>query len=815
MPERAARRASAPRGDLGPDAGVILVCVAMLGWCVYAGPMPSASPAIILLLLAGLWLEMLAVPTGSFGLFSAGFACVLAMAILPGGGVRVAAPAALILLTVRTFHKRRDVLELLADLVAALLALSVIPLIPGPYTAFPAMATWLAVELTLPIRFARLRLPRDDLLRWLAVSRGFRLPRGAVALAGVPLGLLAGIHPLHVLWLVPLLACAHAGAGGTDHRIRAAERERSLERMKQSAVDWDSARDRVDATWRELQDVLEERRLTETFARQLAATRDPVAAMELILAESRRVVEQRSAAVFLPEDNVLLPACGHGPPGDPDPMESARLLGVWEPVVEEAWAKRTAVRSERVHLVRPRLFEAELSAVAIPLQDQGVLYIGRKAKPFSEEEIDRLTGIAGTGGLALQSTRHYQAQQEALHQYAEAHAHLEGWVGRLEALLAGAEAMASSLESGRILDALETQARTAVPHHWGTVEERCWGEGAPDPQAIEEIATVVRGNMRPLLLDDLVRSRFRPPFAGARSVLAAPMIWRDDCRGVVLLASQEPEAFTREHQDLLFVLACQTAAALSNASLFEEVVDAHRRLKESQAQLVQSSKMAAVGQLAAGVAHEINSPLGAILLTLDMTDEEMARAELVAKKLARARKAADRARKIIVKLLLYSRGSGPEQQAVDPVAVVQDAAEFLRPQLAVGGIELDLDLKPVPPVWGTSNELQQVLVNLVLNARDALERCESAPRRIRIFTDAAPDGVVLGVQDWGEGIDPEVLPRIFEPFFTLKPVGKGTGLGLSVSQQIVVQHGGRLEVASTPGQGATFTVHLPVTAEAP
>lgn len=235
-----------------------------------------------------------------------------------------------------------------------------------------------------------------------------------------------------------------------------------------------------------------------------------------------------------------------------------------------------------------------------------------------------------------------------------------------------------------------------------------------------------------------------------------------------------------------------------------------QRLAETQRQLAQADKLASVGRLAAGVAHEINNPLTGVL----------SYASLLRKRLDGDKDSCDdldvivretvRCRGIIRGLLDFARPTPPARKPMDMNEVVRRAVSVVMTQLSLNQVDLSLDLAAqLPVVHADANQIQQVAVNLLLNAGDAINGDGGT---IKLTTRAGPDGSVeMLVQDNGRGIPAEDLPRIFEPFYTTKG-SHGTGLGLAVSWGIVEAHGGALEVHSDPGQGTCFTLRIPAAA---
>jgi two-component system NtrC family sensor kinase len=235
-------------------------------------------------------------------------------------------------------------------------------------------------------------------------------------------------------------------------------------------------------------------------------------------------------------------------------------------------------------------------------------------------------------------------------------------------------------------------------------------------------------------------------------------------------------------------------------------------LEHREAVLIQSHKMRAVGTLTAGVAHELNNPLNNITLTAHMLQEDYAtlgddeRQEMVADVVSEAA----RAKKIISNLLDFARETGSQLEPLDLPLLLKETIALASNQIKLMGIKIEFQATDnLPRVHGDSQQLRQVFLNLILNAIDASEK--RGKIQILVVPADEPNFVAVKVIDFGSGIPEHILPSIFDPFFTTKGKGKGTGLGLSVSQGIVTKHGGRIMASSQAGQGATFTVVLPVT----
>ena len=240
-----------------------------------------------------------------------------------------------------------------------------------------------------------------------------------------------------------------------------------------------------------------------------------------------------------------------------------------------------------------------------------------------------------------------------------------------------------------------------------------------------------------------------------------------------------------------------------------ELKTREKALQEAQTQLIQSEKMAAFGQLGAGIAHEVKNPLAGILGYAQLTLRKLETDNPLHNNLKIIEKETKRCKTIIDNLLKFARQEKVAYMQMDINTVVEDAAAIVDHELGIHQVKLEKNLAAgLPQISGNSNQIQQVLMNLMINAQQAME---GHPGVITIQTVLADfEHLEIRVGDNGPGIPKELQEKIFEPFFTTKSAGKGTGLGLSVSYGIIKEHGGEISIQSEPGSGTLFTILLPV-----
>lgn len=293
------------------------------------------------------------------------------------------------------------------------------------------------------------------------------------------------------------------------------------------------------------------------------------------------------------------------------------------------------------------------------------------------------------------------------------------------------------------------------------------------------------------------------------AVSQVAVLWtKDRIIGALLVASRDVREFSAAELNLLAAVGNQIAITIDKSRLLQESREAYETLRQMQEQLLQSEKMAAVGQLVSGVAHELNNPLTAILGYSELLKSEDRVSGRGAEYLEKLYKQAQRTHHIVQNLLSFARQRKPERAPAQVNRVIEDTLALREYDLKIHRIQVHRQLDPkLPEISADFHQLQQVFLNILNNAVDAISEC-NRPGEIRVRTFAVGDNIRAEFTDNGPGVkNPH---RVFDPFYTTKPVGKGTGLGLSICYGIVKEHGGEIEVRSDNGRGATFVVNLPV-----
>ena len=444
----------------------------------------------------------------------------------------------------------------------------------------------------------------------------------------------------------------------------------------------------------------------------------------------------------------------------------------WQVIRSKTAAIFDAETTDRTHVWHNAKYPAKVSSVAIaPLFERaaviGGLVVGRSTEaPFSEAELKFISHLADQMAISIQNARLYKQVSRTTKE----------WEETFKAVTDPIFLVDIEYNVLRHNDRLTPE----ISHHWQqAMDNKCFarlhGRSAPCPNCpIEEI----KSNGQPLQRN-----------------------WQTDS-GLLLETDYYP-VFNEDKQLVAITIILK---------------DVTQKTK-LEAQLVHSAKLAALGEMAAGVAHELNSPMTVIIGTAQMLAREYQSESLEHESLQDVINCGLRCKRIIQNLLTFSRQDQVPMAAIDLNEQTRRVLGLIRYQINRNQIQIIDRLDPeLPPITANGPQIQQVLTNLLVNARDALNESARHKKLITVSSmlrhDAGKSWAVISVQDNGVGIDQEHLGKIFAPFFTSKDATKGTGLGLSVSLGIAESHSGTIEVASTPGKGSTFSLLLPVVAAA-
>jgi len=470
------------------------------------------------------------------------------------------------------------------------------------------------------------------------------------------------------------------------------------------------------------------------------------------------------------------------------------------------------------------------TAATVPLRSKGqivgALLVGRRSlRGFRQQDVDVLGVVGAQLGLAVENVR---LNERASRQIREQ-----------DVLFDVNRAIAATLDLDTLLNLIVRSAQATIVATDAVVmhllDEK---SGALLPRAASFIAnippkTTGKSDMRKgrgiageaiatgkiINVPDVTRdARFTKGTGRVfRALMVAPLMIGDQCIGTLSIDSQVPSAFSVDDEKLLSLLASQAAVAIQNAQLFSESQrlsgDLQKSLKElqqAQTLLIQSEKLSALGELIAGVAHELNNPLTAIMGYAQLLQGTEGASERVERDLLKIRLQAQRAARIVQSLLTFARQHKVEQRCIEVNESIRQVLELREYQLRVNDIRLVTDLAEEPlEVLADPNQLQQVFLNLINNAQDAMVD-HHGKGQLTIRSRRVGNVVRVEFADDGPGIAPEHMGRLFAPFFTTKEIGKGTGLGLSICYGIIRQEEGSIWAESEPGQGATFIIELPI-----
>lgn len=509
-------------------------------------------------------------------------------------------------------------------------------------------------------------------------------------------------------------------------------------------------------------------------------------------------------------------------------LEEIRTEGLGECLCPEVFwsghrmqARNTTQCPRMPHIVEG--LKAPVAHACIPLRfegaTRGVLNVAaRTGEQFTDDELRFLETLGHQVCIAVERARHLQAERMR-DQEARAMAAINKAIGGsldvVEVLKAVGATARDVLGADRVHILLGSDPRRmAVAHVSGLPHPELREGQTLDLEALKaSLQRSVLEERRTLTVDDwrsderVNRELARRWDAGSGIVI--PLLARDRAQGLLAVVRTAPHHWTEEQVEVAEALAAQASVAIENARLYEEARRAYRELKEAQARIIQNEKMAVLGTFASGLAHEVRNPLNSIALQLSILERRAASLEASLSGQVRdlvgiIRDEVKRLDALVSDFLLFSRTSRIQYRPVSLESLMDEVVRLMRPEARASGVTLRRQRRgePIPSLRLDAERIKQVVINLVRNAIEAMPE-----GGVVTVEDGMVDGrACLKVSDNGPGL-PEGLD-VFQLFVTTKP--KGTGLGLSIAQQIVLEHGGEIDVTSEPDKGASFTVCLPL-----
>jgi signal transduction histidine kinase len=508
-----------------------------------------------------------------------------------------------------------------------------------------------------------------------------------------------------------------------------------------------------------------------------------------------------------PEDIVIRPGVGMG----------GWVLANREPFLTDDYVNDPRIIHDPKYDAMSR-DEGMGAALALPIMLQGEIIgilgvASRRRAAFVREDVETLQRLAQQAAIAVANARLYDEAKLK--------------TARLETLIRVSQVMTSTLEPQRIAqvitDAMHDLAPDIAVRMWETPDDaKVWrpfggtpsprrGEGDDDPTlpAGAGLVGAVAAKRAPVVIDDVRRDdrvvrRSALEREGVVSFLGLPLLREEKLLGVLCAATRTPHDFSDDEVSLFASLAQQAAIALENARLYQDLRHSHGELVSAQAELVRKTRMAAMGEIAAAVAHEARNPLGALTNCIGLLRGNPHLTGEDAELLTIMEDESKRLNDIVSDFLAFGRPRAPRFAPVDLHELIDATWSFLQrddrcPPSIVFERRFDGGLGPV---MADRDQLRQVFWNLLLNAVQAMRHGGT----LTVETGRTPDGVEVRVRDTGPGIPANIRPRLFEPFVTSK--SGGTGLGLAIVRRIIEDHGGRITVTAHDGEGTCFVLSL-------
>lgn len=529
----------------------------------------------------------------------------------------------------------------------------------------------------------------------------------------------------------------------------------------------------------------EGQRLLANVQSTMASSASLEEGLNSVLGDISAVFEARSLVVFLATEEGLLPFAYHSP--ERAKLEGAPLTGLTEPLAQACWRESRPYFRRRKNWPA-RLLERERSVLCLPIPGYGVLYLGRESEAFQPSSLDTLTIIARQLSLSIQLILERLRQAKKFNFISDERRRLGRWLHRLESLMEASHSFYLAADEEEVYQKLADTLQDLIPHRAFAVV----GDGERVLRYSSATADWVSAGLTSLV--GRIKKTSKPIFNerhqlafGEASILAVSIPRH---RIGLVLADTGPSLFSSEQRILLEMVASIAASAIDRLRLQEEYLVA--------------SKSAAIGQFAAGVSHELNTPLGVVQLQLERAAMLLEKSPDKAREsLSTAEAELERAQAMISTLLYYSTSYGVNRDILELKSVLERLAE----ELKLACVDFDFEDEDLR-YNGFLLDLEQMLRQLLHNAKDAVAEREEP--RISVRARCADKLITVEIHDNGDGLSKEVAEKAMDPFFTTKPVGRGVGLGLTVASQVARLHGGKLELLRSPLGGVNARISLPI-----
>jgi two-component system NtrC family sensor kinase len=547
--------------------------------------------------------------------------------------------------------------------------------------------------------------------------------------------------------------------------------------------------------------------------------------MEIILENIGRAVPYDAANIMLVEAGIGHVACSQGY-NEPEARESLRTLRF--PIAETPNLQQMVTAGQPCIIPDMRTYPGKIdsqkiirsrSYVGVPIRLAGkvVGFLNLESHTpcfYTSDHAEQLQIFAEQVAVAIRNSELFEDERRE----------------RLtsQTLQKTAETLASSVNLEDVLDRVINLLREIVDYNYATVmllettllRPVATYDGSKPSQThstsfayaefplLEEVLTSGELMVIPDTRLDARQIQPRSEATEIRTWVGAPLVASDTIIGLLTIGSDEPHAFSTYDLKAIRAFAQQAALAVRNAYIIIELDKNLTELREAQARLMRAARLSAAGETAAGVAHQINNPLGVIIGQAHMLLTDLPPDSQAYQAVEVIRRAAYRAGNIVQRMLNLTRKRAYDFQPVDINQSVQDAVMLIKSQIEPHIARLSVGLSPeLPLIEGSKEHLEDVWLNLLLNARDAIVDSKIGEIKVTTRANAEGDAIEIIVKDNGKGIPPDDMNHLFQPFFTTKD--HGIGLGLSICQDLIDQHGGTIQVKSKVGEGTTITVSLP------